>query len=258
MTLLPTTRFGPAAAPGNFNELMQLVLDARCGTSAFQTWMWRGQANMAWPVHSALYRRLGTPSEQEMREAEEYLLQSARHKGYGRVDGGELSDIELLAKLQHHGAATRLVDVSRNALVALWFASNAEPEQTGLLVGIHSDHLAGNEGRPLDTAYGALMDELVGISHPYTWEPPPLTPRIAAQHSQFLLSAVSHDPRGSLRLPDAEESMLTIAISPDLKRSAMRVLDQLFDIRYLTMFPDFDGFCGSHSQRRSLFANERW
>ncbi|WP_431306784.1 FRG domain-containing protein [Ewingella americana] len=31
-----------------------------------------------------------------------------------------MADFELLAKLQHHGAATRLIDVSRNMLRHSW------------------------------------------------------------------------------------------------------------------------------------------
>lgn len=106
--------------------------------------------------------------------------------------------------------------------------------------------------------YRALLGELADKDHPFTWEPPPLSPRVAAQHSQFLLSNVSFDKRGSIHLPNAENAVQVIAISPALKRTALEVLDQLFDIRTLTMFPDFDGFCGAHSQRHTLFANERW
>jgi hypothetical protein len=37
----------------------------------------------------------------------------------------ELSNLELLLELQHYGAATGLIDFSRDFLVALWFACNA-------------------------------------------------------------------------------------------------------------------------------------
>jgi hypothetical protein len=49
--------------------------------------------------------------------------------------GGELGDLELPARLQHHGAATRLLDCSRNPFVALWFACRWEPGQDGVLIG---------------------------------------------------------------------------------------------------------------------------
>lgn len=65
------------------------------------------------------------------------LLRHARHKGFDTENGKILTDFELLAKLQHHGAATRLVDFSKNVLVALWFAIQDNKEETGLLTGIH-------------------------------------------------------------------------------------------------------------------------
>lgn len=60
--------------------------------------------------------------------------------------GRKLTDFELLAKLQHHGAATRLIDVSRNMLVALWFTCSSEPEKTGLLFGLAAGVIIGLEG----------------------------------------------------------------------------------------------------------------
>ncbi|MCR8998507.1 FRG domain-containing protein [Rahnella perminowiae] len=48
-----------------------------------------------------------------MRDYERDLLLNAWHQGYGYENGRKLTDFELLAKLQHHGAATRLIDVSK-------------------------------------------------------------------------------------------------------------------------------------------------
>ncbi|MFD3232234.1 FRG domain-containing protein [Rahnella aceris] len=48
-----------------------------------------------------------------------------------------MTDFELLAKFQHHGAVTRLIDVSRNMLVALWFACRSQTDKKGILLGWH-------------------------------------------------------------------------------------------------------------------------
>ncbi|WP_237058266.1 FRG domain-containing protein [Microbulbifer sediminum] len=114
--------------------------------------LWRGQSNIAWPIHSSAYRRLirtnRVVNESSMQYYEEYLLRHATHQGYRFESGRELSDFELLAKLQHHGAATRLIDCSRNIMAALWFACASEPDKTGLLFGVDSDHLGGGENKP--------------------------------------------------------------------------------------------------------------
>ena len=54
------------------------------------------------------------------------LVEPARRHGFASNNGVTLGDLEILAKLQHLGAATCLLDFTRNALVGLWMACNAE------------------------------------------------------------------------------------------------------------------------------------
>jgi FRG domain len=91
---------------------------------------WRGQADVDWPLHSGAYRRIkaqsrewlpgarDTPDEELMVEYETRLLQQARLAGHGYAGGRSLSDLELMGLLQHHGAATRLLDFTENAFIA--------------------------------------------------------------------------------------------------------------------------------------------
>ncbi len=95
--------------------------------------------------------------------------------------------MELLARLQHHGAATRLLDTSRSALVALYFCCVSNPKKMGLLIGVHTDHLAGCESEPDARKYEEVMNDIKDTDTLFTWEPPVITNRIAAQHSQFLI-----------------------------------------------------------------------
>jgi hypothetical protein len=46
----------------------------------------------------------------------------------------ELSNLELLLELQHYGAATGLVDFSRDFLVALWFACDSNKDKESLFI----------------------------------------------------------------------------------------------------------------------------
>ena len=111
---------------------------------------WRGQADIDWYLDSTAVRRIrvprpeddlvGTPVdflERRVREYERDLLARARLAGHGRQDGRDLHDLELLAVLRHHGAATRLMDFTRNVWVALWFACREAPDSFGLLVGLN-------------------------------------------------------------------------------------------------------------------------
>lgn len=273
MEFIESEVFGKVFAPDSISQILEIVGDSPEGSKSESIFMWRGQGDINWAIHSAGYRRLAgsiasrKPDEQDMRDYERSLLSEARHQGYGFEAGRKLSDFELLAKLQHHGAATRLIDVSRNMLVALWFACNSRPENTGMLFGISAGSVLGLEG-----AYGyengdynknfphtiSKNDQTFDL--PIVWQPPVVTKRIAAQSAQFIYSNVSHEKMGSLILDGAirHDGVIALAITAKMKKKFLMVLERTFDIRLLTLFPDFDGFCRANSEVFSPLNNNRW
>lgn len=260
MDSLETKLFGRINAPKNLGQLIELTQEhANVRTNVY---MWRGQGNIDWPIHSAAYRRLKlshqSSSERRMRSYELELLKKARHKGYGYEEGRRLADFEVLAKLQHHGAATRLIDFSRNMLVALWFACQSERNKTGLLFGIHSDSILGHEGEMEERTYDEIFVKGMSEKGATTWEPPVVTKRIAAQSAQFMYSVVSDHPMGSLDFDRDDEAYLPIAITKQAKLDFLSLLEGTFDVRQLTLFPDLDGFCHANTERNGRWENERW
>jgi FRG domain len=89
---------------------------------------WRGQVDADWALHSSLYRRCyltkGKPlNETAFFKEEERILADLHRWGlHYQRRSGRLSVLNQLAMLQHHGAPTRLIDVSFNAWIAVWFA----------------------------------------------------------------------------------------------------------------------------------------
>ena len=104
-------------------------------------YLYRGQADAAWKVHCSAARRLTENSVRPISEQLishllvgylEYIIAKARLLNYLPPDFPKDSpDLELLAQLQHQGAATGLIDFTRHPLIALWFACNEHREKDG-------------------------------------------------------------------------------------------------------------------------------
>ncbi len=252
--------YGKVPMPETLEELLGAVkLHAEDRNNVY---MWRGQEDISWKIHSSAYRRLcnnsSNVSESDMQYYEKYLLRHATHQGYRYENNRILSDFELLIKIQHHGGATRLIDFSRNILIGLWFASS-NFSKIGLLFGIHSYSLGGGENRDIQSSYSKRMKEIEEIhTHPMTWQPPTVSKRVTAQSSQFIYSPVVDGKFGSLAIENEEGSYFAIAISPDFKEKMKVILSEYFDIRHLTLFPDIDGFGYANSFRFHQFESERW
>ena len=89
----------------------------------------RGQKNEDWSLESAAERRLKKNANSEDRVADdrfiEYhrdLINKCKLKNYDEREGKQLHELDILADLRHHGGAVCLIDFTRNAFVALWFA----------------------------------------------------------------------------------------------------------------------------------------
>jgi hypothetical protein len=300
-------RFGHIPAPstlGDFVRTVQRIASAANG----QMYGWRGQSNGCWAVHSGAMRRVRQPWVQQfpadqkhlrellapmreqlgaqdaqrhktredgdpqlwwdMRTYHAYLLNDARLRGFDHHDGMKLCDLELLALLQHHGAATHLLDISRDVITALWFASCDHIEKTGVVIGFDETGI-----QPLTAATAAsarfeeLMRDMQYPGNPHSrnelkptvgWMPRNLTSRILAQRGLFILSAYADQPWGSIEVistyvwhSDAEQGRVDqnnprvffIAVTPELKEDVLEAgRSGLLGVDPISLFPDLIGF----------------
>ena len=114
-----------------------------------QAWFFRGQKDVRFAFTSSLYRRLLNTNpgrrlhkaqiydEKAMARAEHSLLTKARKIGIGR----ELTALEILTLLQHHGSPTRLIDVTSDWEVALYFACEGDDDRDGRIFLINTNLL---------------------------------------------------------------------------------------------------------------------
>ena len=229
-------------------------------------YLFRGLPCAQYTIIASAYLRLDPEADPEQVLAlNKELIKDARLQRHDHRNGRELSDLEVLAELQHFRAATCLIDFTYSPLVALWFACQTPPkgdsddtkhtskgnsdgkertsedDSDGKVSAVCNDPIRITEITPdlltRDTEIDHFFQADENERYPlYRWQPSQLNNRIVSQHSVFLFG---HD---KIIKPDAE-----CIIAADSKEEILESLRAFSHISDLTLFPDFDGF----ARRRS-------
>lgn len=264
--------FGEIDCPETFLELLQLVMQDKAHDSpGINVSYWRGQANINWELNSSITRRIllsyknisGENLDSRILFWEESLLKKAKRNYYNYDERGRLlSDLELLAKLQHHGTATRLLDFSKNVLIALWFcvSDTKNKNETGLMLGINTDIIAGEGEDTFDfqLSYREFFQEVCSSQNIWMVDAPAVVSRISSQSSVFLCSKSVRSKYGYFPLPQEDKYVKIIAISPKLKDSCLKILSECFNLTPYTIFPDIQGFSNANSTQWKMSEFDRW
>lgn len=174
--------------------------------------VWRGQSNADWPIRSTLSRAIARrkdterATEDDLNTAETEILESVHNWG---LSPAELASIPLhiLAELQHAGAPTRLLDVTRDPEIAAWFAVKDESDDDGLLIawGQHPRARKGvQKSPPIDGFSEPIYDHLFWHDlddeeraslgwgtgrRVHVWFPPKPNTRMRVQRGGFLIES---------------------------------------------------------------------
>ena len=166
------------------------------------TFVWRGQSDARWPLQPRLNRyvttQLGGTTLADIAREEREIVGWIRHQHWDRAgqppSGQQLRFLELLAVLQHHGIPTRMLDVTRDPLVAAFFASDSRgatnTELDGAVVAIRiPDHAYVHDStRAARATSFEAGTSFQPATAPYAlYEPPGLDMRFIAQRGLFLV-----------------------------------------------------------------------
>jgi hypothetical protein len=152
---------------------------------------------------------------------------------YGAPPGD--SSWKLMALAQHHGMATRLLDWSRNPLVALWFAVKQPPREQGIEAVVWM----------LCPVQGDLVqDETVPptqVASVRVWEPPHVTRRISAQVGAFTVHPEIEGQFVALEDDPSFQAKLHKILVPCAHFDAIRFHLDRCGLNEASIYPDVDG-----------------
>jgi hypothetical protein len=159
----------------------------------------------------------------QLAEVEHHLLWLFRSQGRQHFAAGPLGDWDWICLAQHHGLPTRLLDWTRNPLVAMYFATLGDEATDGLLYCLRSK-------TAIDPA--SIPDPL-SVKKVQLVIPPHVTPRLTAQQGVF---TVHPNPASPYTDPDVSMIALAGKAKPEV-RGALNALG----VHAASLFPDLDG-----------------
>lgn len=213
-------------------------------------YVFRGVTNEAYKIQASAYRRLKNEDDRNFErflEINKDLIDETILRGYDERNGRQLSQLEMFAELQHHGAATCLIDFSYSAQIALWFAcgqdsktskncdsktsKNSENPSNGKVFAVYNQlpDFKEVDSKILknDIDYFLQDEENFPL---YYWQPRQQNNRIIAQQSIFLFGR-----------PEFVESDQCV-IEASSKKDILTELRQVSGITEAMLFPDFEKF----------------
>ena len=121
----------------SLTEFVEIVCELNAGlrkdATVYETLLFRGQSDCEYDLLPAIARKREHEFSVSILNDERNLIEMAKYK-MPSIFHNNMQPIELLALLQHYGIPTRLMDVTENALVALYFACASNVDKDGEVI----------------------------------------------------------------------------------------------------------------------------
>ena len=211
-------------------------------------YLFRGLSNAKHCIEASAWRRLtdkrNKDSLEKFLEINTGLIRDARRYGHDQRNGRKLSDLEMLAELQHFRTATFLIDFTYSPEVALWFAcqsstrESADGKVSAVLENADRIKEITPELQTEDIDSFFETDE-EGNYYLHRWQPTQLNNRIFSQSSVFLF--------GGDRVIEPDRECI---IAAERKQKILASLEDFSQTTEAKLFPDFDGFVRQRTHDR--------
>lgn len=246
-------------------------------------WIFRGQSDSSWDLKTSIERTDFIKLYPDIEQSFVLEFQRGARNFLNIIDIPD-NLIEWLALMQHHGAPTRLLDFTKSALIAAFFAfedlkSNAESvaiwciNQQMLMHRLekdlnllHDDEFEKKRSKFSDKDYEASRRRFTnkdfedifyykGTSCLIPIEPFKMNKRYALQQSVFISPGNSLEPlmdQFEFFGDDISKAFLKICLPMTIRKEALQDLQKM-NITRTTLFPDLDGFSQGLKMKYDLF-----
>lgn len=203
--------------------------------------LFRGQSDKDWEITSTLLRPLiddGSSSQHGspklIKEEVEQIIDACklREASYPAIKG--MSELELLAEIQHMGGKTPLIDFTLNTLTALYFACASSPKKDGAIYALYPFYHSNIQRLPVSANDTWAHIASGALNHLFYWQPARTNHRIIKQDSMFVFSSA-----GKITKADIE---FEIIIKAEDKEHILQRLRKLAHIDFDSVYPDFLGY----------------
>jgi hypothetical protein len=240
-------------------------------------WAFRGLSDADYVLRASIEGIATKPGT-----AEDYLEREFRRRAHHFLTDvpSHLDDLEWLALMQHHNVPTRLVDWTKSACVAAFFAAESANSAKPFAIwaidqkSVHAEAVAMlglPEGADLSSRenfakiYSDPQPDMLLLATPV--QPFRMNERLTIQQGLFLcanhpllsfhrcLAALL--VHGSRRHLETDQWLHKFVVAPEARLDVIRMLNKI-NINSATLFPGIDGFCKSLRTMTEVLDKDNW